>query len=119
MRLIKQIVKNLHTQTELFDKEQQIEVQIWEYDPLLFSENQKHIDKINCQRPQYGAHNKINQQLRFATHGCNQKYKRKSDAYHQGSVHIFHLSSGPDIFRQGYSHFIPPKQIGLSFLHHM
>ena len=39
--------KDLHTQKELFDKEQQIEVQIWEYDPLLFSEDQKHIDKIS------------------------------------------------------------------------
>lgn len=31
----------------MFDKEQQIEVQIWKYDPLLFSEDKKHIDKIS------------------------------------------------------------------------
>lgn len=48
--------KDLHTQKELFDKEQQIEVQIWEYDPLLFSEDQKHIDKISLMTSFFNNH---------------------------------------------------------------
>ncbi|MDE6476143.1 MAG: hypothetical protein K2L08_04750 [Erysipelotrichaceae bacterium] len=39
--------KNLLTQQELIDKDQQIEVEIWKYDPLLFSNDQKHIDQIS------------------------------------------------------------------------
>lgn len=39
--------KQIHIQKDYYSQEEQIELQIWNYNPLLFSQDQKHIDKIS------------------------------------------------------------------------
>ena len=40
-------IKNIKLQRECYSYDEQVEIQIWKYNPLLFSQNQKNIDVIS------------------------------------------------------------------------
>ena len=43
----KKHIKNIKLQRECYSYDEQVELQIWRYNPLLFSQNQKNIDVIS------------------------------------------------------------------------